>query len=205
MPQGFDSSVCTWCNEDMTVATTCTVDAFHREGRRFAMIRLGSERGQFFDDQCDDCGVVRGGLHHPGCDLQVCPACGHQMLSCGCRFDEDGPVDEPFGVDGNGVLTERMVIDGVEVIIHRDEYPDSDLTTVRGIPCTTALRTVIDMATELAGPDLRLMFFDGLHRELFTLDEAQHRLSQPDMAQHRGAALVRAILPPHETGATRPG
>jgi hypothetical protein len=31
----------------------------------------------------------RGGLHHLGCDMQRCPCCGGQLISCGCRFDED--------------------------------------------------------------------------------------------------------------------
>jgi hypothetical protein len=34
--------------------------------------------------------VRPGGFHHPGCDLQSCPVCGGQMMTCGCRFDEDG-------------------------------------------------------------------------------------------------------------------
>ena len=44
-------------------------------------------------DRCGDCGVIRGGSHHPGCDLQRCPACGRQLMSCGCSFDEDGPEE----------------------------------------------------------------------------------------------------------------
>jgi hypothetical protein len=29
-------------------------------------------------------------LHHPGCDLQRCPCCRQQLISCGCAFDEPG-------------------------------------------------------------------------------------------------------------------
>lgn len=28
--------------------------------------------------------------HHCGRELQDCPACGGQLLSCGCGFDEEG-------------------------------------------------------------------------------------------------------------------
>jgi hypothetical protein len=42
--------------------------------------------------RCGDCNVVRGGLHHRGCDLERCPRCGGQLISCGCL---DGP-DELF-------------------------------------------------------------------------------------------------------------
>lgn len=34
-----------------------------------------------------DCGVLDGGLHHFGCDKELCPVCGGQFVSCGC-FDE---------------------------------------------------------------------------------------------------------------------
>jgi hypothetical protein len=34
--------------------------------------------------QCHDCGVTVGGLHHMSCDMEMCPNCGGQFLSCGC-------------------------------------------------------------------------------------------------------------------------
>jgi hypothetical protein len=37
--------------------------------------------------RCHDCGVLDGGLHHFGCDMELCPDCGGQLISCGC-FDE---------------------------------------------------------------------------------------------------------------------
>lgn len=35
-------------------------------------------------DKCGDCGVGFGQIHKKSCDLEQCPACGGQRLSCGC-------------------------------------------------------------------------------------------------------------------------
>jgi hypothetical protein len=97
-------------------------------------------------------------------------------------------------VDANGALTERTRVDGVEVIVHYDDVPAKDVTTVNGIPCTTALRTVIDLAPELDAAELRRAVDDCLERRLFTVQEARARLSEPDMANRLGASLVRALV-----------
>lgn len=34
------------------------------------------------DALCGDCGVMRGQLHVPTCDMERCPACGEQYISC---------------------------------------------------------------------------------------------------------------------------
>lgn len=195
-------AACTWCHGEMTTALSCTVDAFHRNGRRFDMTPFGDEPGRRTrNDRCGDCGVIRGGWHHPGCDVQRCPACRGQLRSCGCRFDEDRPdlsqpFVEPLGVDGNGVLTERMWLGDQAVIVHRDDVPETDITSVNGIRCTTALRTVIDVAPEVSASDLEVMVLDCLERGLFTVEQAWHRLAEPDMAGRRGADLLRRALPP---------
>jgi hypothetical protein len=33
---------------------------------------------------CGDCGVKEGQLHVLGCDMEPCPACGGQLISCDC-------------------------------------------------------------------------------------------------------------------------
>jgi hypothetical protein len=33
---------------------------------------------------CHDCGVKEGQLHLSGCDMESCPHCGGQLISCDC-------------------------------------------------------------------------------------------------------------------------
>jgi hypothetical protein len=37
---------------------------------------------------CDECGAKAGQLHVPGCDVERCPACRGQAISCNCHYLE---------------------------------------------------------------------------------------------------------------------
>jgi hypothetical protein len=51
---------------------------YGREGRDW-----GSTRSP-----CHDCAAQRGELHVPGCDMERCPECRYQAISCGCPRDD---------------------------------------------------------------------------------------------------------------------
>ncbi len=87
---------CPYCAQDMMTAATCTVAELHRDGDPVMLTPYAPSRrrGTTVLDRCGDCGVRPGGFHHPGCDLQRCPMCRCQFVSCACRFDEDVDLDD---------------------------------------------------------------------------------------------------------------
>lgn len=36
--------------------------------------------------KCHDCGVGEGQIHECGCDMERCPYCGGQLITCGCIY-----------------------------------------------------------------------------------------------------------------------
>ena len=107
--------------------------------------------------------------------------------------DPDDDVTD-FWMDANGVPTERRMIGGQPVVVHYEDIPEKDKTVLRGIPCTTALRTVIDVAGEMPPRRVKAMVLDALERRLFTREEAYARLAEADMRHRRGAIVVGKVL-----------
>jgi hypothetical protein len=83
------------------------------------------------------------------------------------------------------------------MIVHYDDIPESDITTIDGLRCTTALRTVIDLAPELETAELMQIVRDCLDRRLFTPEEAMARVAKPDMLTRHGAKLLRQVVDGH--------
>jgi hypothetical protein len=94
-------AVCRDCEQEMLQADTCTVDALILDGHRYARHRERRPVGR--DGRCADCGIAARGYHHLGCDLERCPRCRGQLISCGCWADDDD-VEKLVAVAGDTVV-----------------------------------------------------------------------------------------------------
>lgn len=81
-------AICTSCNQEMLEVDGCTrtIVEFQYD-TILPSIRYGDET-RFYrpesHDRCGDCNVAVGQYHHSGCDIEECPQCHRQLLSCDC-------------------------------------------------------------------------------------------------------------------------
>ncbi len=57
----------------------------------YERIRYGDEEDDWGanDLPCHDCRVIKGQFHVESCDVERCPACKGQSISCECGDDDD--------------------------------------------------------------------------------------------------------------------
>jgi len=82
-------AACSECGQEMRPGQGCTSYTIaDKDGCMNYRIKAGDEidilpemaDGEF----CHDCNATRGQYHHLGCDMERCPICWEQLISCGC-------------------------------------------------------------------------------------------------------------------------
>lgn len=65
-------------------------------GIAYPRIKYGSEQDDWGanDHPCGDCAVIKEQYHVPGCDIERCPSCNNQAISCDCEYEGDDDADE---------------------------------------------------------------------------------------------------------------
>jgi hypothetical protein len=79
----------TWPAEVMSAQEATKIEL---HGREFDRLVRGVDWPSLGEYPCHDCGIVDGQLHVPGCDMETCPRCFGQLITCGCLWGE-GPSD----------------------------------------------------------------------------------------------------------------
>jgi very-short-patch-repair endonuclease len=85
----------------------------------------------------------------------------------------------------------RRRIEGVRIHRTRDLFPD-EVTTVEGIPVTTAARTLLDLGEEMSSRELEQLVAHAVRTRLVTLDELGEMVERHP--RHRGTPVLRQVL-----------
>jgi hypothetical protein len=85
---------CGSCGREMSaILGGCGVAYAGIGGKAWARIHFGAEDypSEVYERPCHDCNALPGQLHHVACDMERCPKCQGQMLTCACDVDEWWP------------------------------------------------------------------------------------------------------------------
>ena len=81
------------------------------KGQLFDPVKIGDVGDWYEHDpncSCGDCGRHYGEQHIAGCDIERCPSCGGQLISCGCGAIYDVP-DEYTEKQINELIDEQKL------------------------------------------------------------------------------------------------
>jgi len=83
-----EKNICTTCGKLMSDETdNCdsNCEIVYEDG---LVLPVSLEHFNEPDGRCHDCSIKHGRQHHPGCDVERCPRCGGQRITCGCENPE---------------------------------------------------------------------------------------------------------------------
>jgi hypothetical protein len=72
---------------------------------------------------CGDCGTKEGQLHILGCDMERCPFCGNQLISCQCGYKKLGIDISPGSWAYSHGLTEAQQEDWEKLLSDKGRIP----------------------------------------------------------------------------------
>ncbi|MEM3858781.1 MAG: hypothetical protein QW478_05170 [Candidatus Micrarchaeaceae archaeon] len=86
---------CPICKKTMRRGVGCDYQLIQINGKVYPRSAYHSGLdNNFVGEYCHDCGVKEGQIHHWGCDVEVCPRCGKQLISCNCKKQRVGRLEE---------------------------------------------------------------------------------------------------------------
>jgi len=81
-PNGY--AICEPCGLEMHTHG-CTIDKVDIDGHTHQRLPYNARFDGIEGQRCHDCSALPGQYHHWGCDMERCPACGYQLISCECQ------------------------------------------------------------------------------------------------------------------------
>ncbi len=65
------------------------------KGKHYKRIKYGDDNWGG-NGACGDCNVKEGAIHHQNCDIERCPKCSGQLLSCDCDWREVATMKKSY-------------------------------------------------------------------------------------------------------------
>lgn len=76
-------AICNDCKQEMQTAGSCNFRFVQVGGKDYLRVTDYHD----INDRCHDCGIINGNIHHSGCDMERCPVCKGQLISCDCEVE----------------------------------------------------------------------------------------------------------------------
>jgi hypothetical protein len=76
---------CGICGNKMEEGTSCieSQKILFSDGKEMTPVKVGHGK-DWTELTCNDCNAPEDGYHHPGCDMERCPRCRGQLITCDC-------------------------------------------------------------------------------------------------------------------------
>ena len=91
-------ATCGFCGKEMH-DNGCRRHWYRVNDKLYKAVKQGNDGNE---GVCHDCGAKPGEYHHPGCDMERCPVCHAQLITCNCKGNKralrDCPETELLGM-----------------------------------------------------------------------------------------------------------